>query len=401
MINKNNNIISFLLVLLLLCPLINFGQTLKELENKKKKTEQEIQYTNKLLKEVKQNKQNTLHHLSLIEKKIVMRKELINSIKNEIQILEQKIQDNQQIINSLEEDLNKLKQEYARLIYYAYKHRDKYTRWMYILSSKSIDQAYKRLKYLQLITQYRIKQAIAIEATQKLLQKKQQQLALQKEEKEKLIQQQKKETNVLYSEKSDQNKLIEKLSQEEKKLRKELEKKRKAARDLNNAIEKLIAEEAAKSHNTDGTYKLTPEEKLISDQFDANKGRLPWPTQKGVIIESFGQHEHKTLKNVIVNNDGVSIATSKGAKARAIFNGVVKMVVTIPGKHKVVIIRHGEYLSVYSNLSEVYVTAGDNVSTKEEIGVIYTNEEDNSTVLDLQIRKGKIKLNPSLWLAKM
>ncbi|MFH2141245.1 MAG: peptidoglycan DD-metalloendopeptidase family protein [Bacteroidota bacterium] len=376
------------------------GQTRKELEEKKKKTQEEIAYTNKLIKETQKNQQNSIQHLKLLDQKITMRKELINNINLEIELINKKINENSDLISSMEKDLKDLKNEYAKMIYFAYKNRNSYNRWMYILSSNDFNQAYKRLKYLQQYTEYRQRQAEAIKSIQKSIENKLAVLEKQKNEKQKLIKNQQEETITLSVEKNQQTKVLVNLKEKEQDLKKQLAEKRKSAQQLEKSIKDLIEKEAKASSGGTGTYKLTPEEKLISDQFGTNKGRLPWPTEKGLIIETFGEHEHPKLKGIKTFNDGITIATSEGSIARSIFGGVVRQIITIPGRHKTVIIRHGEYLSVYSNLKEVYVASGQKIKAKEDIGLIYTdNEGDNTTTLDLQIWKGTTKLNPSLWLS--
>lgn len=402
MINKLQSHIKYLILIFILSFIYtsSFGQTRKDLENKKKKTQQEIEYANKLLKETQKNQQISYNQLKILDKKIESRKILIGNIKDELSFINNKINENSSIIQSLESELKQLKEEYAKMIYFAYKNKDSYSRWMYILSSKDFNQAYKRLKYLQQYMKSRQRQVEAIVSVQKMLEKKIAELEKQKQEKNILIKDEQVATVALSVEKNQQNSVLNNLKTKEKELLNELAKKRKAAKELQSAIEDLIAKEAAKTAGANKSYKLTPEEKLISDQFGANKGRLPWPSARGVVTVTFGEHDHPTLKGIKTQSNGITIATTEGSTARAIFDGEVRQVLTIPGKHQTVIIRHGEYLSVYSNLIQVYVSFGDHVSAKEEIGLIYTDKDgDNSTNVELQIWKGTTKLDPSLWLS--
>lgn len=402
MINKLQSHIKYLILIFILSFIYtsSFGQTRKDLENKKKKTQQEIEYANKLLKETQKNQQISYNQLKILDKKIESRKILIGNIKDELSFINNKINENSSIIQSLESELKQLKEEYAKMIYFAYKNKDSYSRWMYILSSKDFNQAYKRLKYLQQYMKSRQKQVEAIVSVQKMLEKKIAELEKQKQEKNILIKDEQVATVALSVEKNQQNSVLNNLKTKEKELLNELAKKRKAAKELQSAIEDLIAKEAAKTAGANKSYKLTPEEKLISDQFGANKGRLPWPSARGVVTVTFGEHDHPTLKGIKTQSNGITIATTEGSTARAIFDGEVRQVLTIPGKHQTVIIRHGEYLSVYSNLIQVYVSFGDHVTAKEEIGLIYTDKDgDNSTNVELQIWKGTTKLDPSLWLS--
>lgn len=402
MINKLQSHIKYLILIFILSFIYtsSFGQTRKDLENKKKKTQQEIEYANKLLKETQKNQQISYNQLKILDKKIESRKILIGNIKDELSFINNKINENSSIIQSLESELKQLKEEYAKMIYFAYKNKDSYSRWMYILSSKDFNQAYKRLKYLQQYMKSRQRQVEAIVSVQKMLEKKIAELEKQKQEKNILIKDEQVATVALSVEKNQQNSVLNNLKTKEKELLNELAKKRKAAKELQSAIEDLIAKEAAKTAGANKSYKLTPEEKLISDQFGANKGRLPWPSARGVVTVTFGEHDHPTLKGIKTQSNGITIATTEGSTARAIFDGEVRQVLTIPGKHQTVIIRHGEYLSVYSNLIQVYVSFGDHVTAKEEIGLIYTDKDgDNSTNVELQIWKGTTKLDPSLWLS--
>jgi len=383
------------------------SQKLKQLESKKKKTLEDINYTNKLLNETKEGRKDSYNKLVILNKKISLRNNLISDIKNEISIIDTKIRDNTEVIRSLESDLNRLKDEYAKMIYYAYKNKNSYDRLIHILASDDFNQAYRRLKYLQQYTAFRRKQSNLIMATQEVLNKKIAKLEARKEQKEQLIKSRHDEAVILSLEKSEQSKVLNKLQSRESELKKKLEQQRKTAAQLNREIEKIIAEEArkaaerAKASGSSKVFELTPEERLISDNFENNKGRLPWPTERGIITGTFGEHEHPVLKGIIVRNNGVDICTTKGATARAIFDGVVSKVVSIPGAHKAVIIRHGEYLTVYSNLREVIVKPEEKVKAKQSIGTIYTDANDgNKTALHIEIWKQNTKLNPAHWLTK-
>jgi septal ring factor EnvC (AmiA/AmiB activator) len=279
---------------------------------------------------------------------------------------------------------------------------------MFVFSSKDFNQAYKRLKYLEQYNAFRRKQAMEIQAAQDQLTKTLLELENAKKEKESLIDDTKQEAQLLSLEKNVQNKIFTTLKQKEDELKKKLEQQKLADEKLLAAINAIIAEEAKLSaernktknpKSTTNVFELTPEEKLISDKFEANQGRLPWPTETGVITDSYGEHEHPVLKGIKVKNDGVTISTSTGAYARSIFDGEVSRVISIPGKNKAVIIRHGEYLTVYANLIYVVVNKGDKVKAKQTIGTVFTDQdEDNKTTVDIQIWKGTTKLNPELWL---
>lgn len=385
-------------MLILLLAMGAFSQSKKDLETQKNKRKKDIEYTNKLLREVNSSSKNSYNTLLLLNKKIKLRQELINSMISEIKMIEQKISENQSIIESLQKDLEKLKSEYAAFIYYAYKNRSNYDRMMFIFSSEDFNTAYKRLKYLQYYTSFRKKQKEIIIQTQNVLIRKNEELEKVKAEKKVLIDAQQEESVVLSLEKTEQTNLLSNLKQKEAELKKQLTAYKRAAAELEKAIQKIIEEEAKKA-TKNGDYTLTPEQKLVSDNFGANKGRLPWPTIRGEITSTFGEHDHPVLPGIKVRNNGIDISTSKGSNARAIFEGEVRQVLEIPGANKAVIIRHGAYLSVYQNMTEVFVQKGDKVTAKEDIGRVATKAGDNTTTLHLEIWKENAKLDPASWIA--
>ena len=295
------------------------------------------------------------------------------------------------------------------MIFYAYRNRSSYDRLIFIFSSEDFNQAYRRLRYFQQYGAYRRTQVQLIEQTQESLNAKEQKLAGQRTEKQGLLASAENERILLQQEQSEVNNTVEDLSRKEKELRSDLQKKRKAVANLENAIEKIIAEEIrlaeeraraeAATSKTGSGFALTPEEMALSDNFASNKGKLPWPTERGIISSTYGEHNHPVLQRVKVINNGIDIHTDKGAIARAIFNGEVTRVISVPNFNNVVIIRHGEYLTVYSNLDEVYVSKGQRVETKQKIGLIYTNPKENKTEMHFEIWKAKDLMNPALWLA--
>ncbi len=398
-------------VLFLSVSIISFGQSRKTLERKIKKQEKALRLTTKLLKETKKKKKESYNKFLLIKKQISTREGLIANLQQDIGFLDQKISENEDIVNSLKQDLESLKEQYAKLIYFAWKNRSSYQQLMFILSADNFNQAFMRMKYLQQLTEYREKQAAAIKDILSLLESKVNELNEKRAEKETVLKQIEEEKIVLANEKQEQSKTVEMLKQKESELITKLKKQRRSAEALKKKVAKLIAEEARKAREaankkhpnnksvTTKGFVLTPEEKIIAADFASNKGHLPWPTAKGIITGTFGTHEHPLIKGIKVNNDGIYISTPQGSKARAIFKGEVRKVFEIPGKHKLVLIRHGNYFTVYANLSQVSVKEGQKVSTKQEIGTIYTDADDHKTVLELQIWKGSIKVNPQYWLA--
>ncbi len=398
--------LAFLLAILCSFPVAQ-AQTKKQLEQKKRKLQKEISYTNKLLKAAKKNREASLSELIKLNKKISSRQELVNTINQEIKLLNLQIAQKQALIKSLENDLENLKSEYANMIYAAYKNHNDYDKLVYIFSSKDFNQAYKRLKYLQQYAEYRKKQALAIEETKRKLQKEVAELEQKKLEKQNLLLEKTEEANLLAKEKSTQEKTIAQLQQQERELRKKLKNAQRQARQLDNAIQKIIAEEIKRAKaNKKATGKgskgfpMTPEALKLSNSFAANKGKLPWPVEKGVITGKFGEQPHPVLKEVIVKNNGIDISTEKGADVRAVYQGEVSSVVIIPGAGKVVMVRHGEYLTVYSYLSEVYVKKGDKVTIKQPLGKLVKDSSQSDSKMHFEIWKGMTKLNPSYWIYK-
>jgi septal ring factor EnvC (AmiA/AmiB activator) len=379
------------------------AQDRKALEKKRNEISKEIQYKNKLLDETKKGQKTTINQLVILNKKINQRESLIKTLTKEINLLDNKIEETQALINAMQNDLEKLKEEYAQMIYYAYRNRSAYDRMMFVFSSADFNQAYKRLKYFQQYSQYRLTQVELIIKSQQALSKKVEELEAQKEEKRKLIEEENAERGLLSSEKQEQQSVLSTLKEKEKEIKKEIAKQKAEAEQLNRAIKKVIEEEIRKSEEANKAKKgltLTPEAQQLSGKFELNKGKLPWPVEKGVITQSFGMHPHPVLKGITINNNGVDINTEEGSAARVLFDGEVTRVLIFPGAGKAIIIRHGEYLTVYSNLEEVYVAKGDKVSLKQKIGKVYTDTEKGKTELHLEIWKGQTTLDPALWLFK-
>lgn len=386
-----------------LFPSTGFSQSRSQLEKRREETQKEIAMTTRLLKEAQSDKENTIEKLNLIKRRIDLRNQVINDIELEISTIDKQIRDNEEIVLSLENDLKRLKDEYARLIYYAYKNHKSYDRLMFIFSARDFNTAYQRIKYLQQYTAYREKQADVIVAIQNVLNKKLVDLQISRENKVNLRNEQAKETTILEVELSQQDILIRKLKSKEKELLEALKKSESIARKLENEIEALIAAEAAKPRTGSGNNmysRLTPEEKLISDDFKNNRGRLPWPTKTGVVTGTFGEHNHPVLSGIKIRNNGIDITTDDNSEVRAVFGGVVTKVLAILGANYTVIIRHGNYLTVYQNLVNVRVKAGDLVVTKQLIGEVFEEASKGGSVLHFEIWQELNKLDPQEWLSR-
>lgn len=397
--------ILLLSVFLLLTMLVN-GQSLDELRKKKQKTNEQIKYTTRLLEEAKKNEKKTLNKYNILNKQIELRTSLISGINSEVGVLVDFIDQNAWLVNSLNADLEELKKEYANMIVFAQKNQTNYSKFLFVLSSNSFNQAYKRLMYLKQYTEYRKKQAELIQWMRDLIQLKVKNLERQRSEKENLLQAKKQEANQLNQEKKQQGQYLTSLQQKQKEFEKKLREQQRIDAQLSREIQKIIEEEIQKAKQKaketgKTSYEMTPEEKLASGQFEQNKRRLPWPVERGVITDHFGVHQHPVLKNIQVKNNGVDISTAQGAKARAVFAGEVSRVFVVTGGNYAVIIRHGKYLTVYSNLVNVQVKSGDKVAIKQTIGTIGTdNDDEGKTVLKFQIWKENIKLDPEDWIAR-
>jgi murein hydrolase activator len=384
------------------------GQNREELERNKIRIEQEISLINQLLRETQSSAQLNLNQLVIINNRINSRENLIRAISNEIGFINRRIRNIQEESELLQEDLKMLKESYARMIYYAYRNRNSYQRLMFIFSSRDFNQAYLRLKYLQQLTKHRQLQAEKIEETASRLEETLAELELRKQEQQKLLAEQQQEMNNLNREKQEQNQSVQQLKRREQELMQQLRAQERAARELQQAIERVIAEErrrAAEAARAEGrpaaeAFRLSPEEQLISNQFAENKGRLPWPLERGIITGFFGEQPHPVLPGIKIVNNGIDISTTQGSRARAIFEGTVSRVVSIPGAYYAVIIRHGDYLTVYSNISEVFVRNGQKVNIREELGTLATDSRDARTHVHLEIWHGNQKLNPSDWITR-
>ncbi|MCY1721897.1 peptidoglycan DD-metalloendopeptidase family protein [Prolixibacteraceae bacterium Z1-6] len=392
----------FLSGLLLLVQSICFGQSIAELQEKKQQAAKEIEYTTRLLNDTQRSEKSSLGKLRLLNNKINQRNTVLSSISNEINIYEDFIADNILAIEMLHDDLKKLKHEYAEMVKMAYKNKGASDELLFLLSAESFNQAYRRWLYFKRYVSFRQNQAVIIATVEEVLNANIAKLEQQKQVKQQLIEATQKEKQALSKEQGQQNAELQQLKKKKRTLQQKLNEQRKIEQQLEREIERIIEEVTGAGGNAKSIeFALTPEQKLVGNNFEENKQRLPWPVERGVILEHFGIHQHPVLTNVQVQNNGINIATERGAKVRAVFNGEVSRVFGISGGNTAVIIRHGTYLSVYSNLREVVVKKGDKVSTKQNIGTVYTDEDQsNKSILKFQIWKETTKLNPELWIGR-
>jgi septal ring factor EnvC (AmiA/AmiB activator) len=313
-------------------------------------------------------------------------------------------------LKKLEADISEMKDQYAKMLQLSYKNRNAYHRMMFIFASSDFNQAFRRLRYLKEYNEGRKKQATEIVAKQNSLEDKKKELLVIKQEKEVLLEKKQDEQKSIANDKVTEQRIYNRLKKDEKKLKSDLSAKKKATKRLDNAIANIIKkelEEARRKASEAGKKNLSNNEalamgaeaKALSVSFEGNKGRLPWPVPSGIVSSRFGTHPHPVLKKITLNNNGIDINTPKGSKARSIFDGEVTSVVSIPGANTAVIIRHGNYLTVYANLTNVSVTRGQKIRLKESIGLVANDIDNSKAELHFEIWKGTEKQNPSIWLA--
>ncbi len=375
-----------------------------KLQNQYNKIQNEIKTIEALIAKTKKNKENSLDQLENISAKIRNRERLIENINFQIKYLDKSILDKSNAIQTLEKDIKNLKLQYAEMIKNTYANSFASNNWYFIFSSENFNQAFQRIAYLRKYSQARKNQAELISRTINDLNHKIAVLEEEKEEQQSFLLEEEQQQTALEEEKNKKNQLIAQLQNEESDLKRKVAEKNKAAKALNAEIQKIIEEEirlarekASKSESSGGLA-LTPEEKKLSTDFINNKGKLPWPVLKGYISEQFGKHQHPSLKSVYINNNGVDITTEAEAEVRSIFSGTVVSSFFLPTTQNSLIIKHGEYYTVYSNLKSINVNDGEAVSTKQKIGVVYTDK--GLSKIHLEIWKGTLKTNPELWLSR-
>ncbi len=406
--------IAFICIIAFVSAGILSAQSVKELEKQRKATLQQLETTGKLLNETKKNEKVSLNKLNILNRSISERKRLINDIGTEITALDTEMAELNIQKADLETQLCQLKADYARLVQETAYSRNRYAELLFVLSADSFNQMYRRLRYLREFADYRKEQVQQIEEVQAQIAQKNDALLQNRQSKQEVLQLKEREHEKLARDERREKLMLNELKKKEKDLLAQQKNQQKKADELNSRIEKLIAEEirkaeaAKKKTTTTGTQKptsaesaMTKEEELLAGGFERNKGRLPWPTETGFISGRFGVQPHPVLEHVTINNKGIYIQTKAGATARAVYEGEVTQRFAVPGSNNAVIVKHGNYRTVYANLTEIYVQEGDKVSAKQAIGRIYCDgENDNKTELYFQVWKDKSIENPALWLAK-
>ena len=400
------------------------GKSKKQLQTEITSLQKEISTANQLLKKTTKDKEMTLNEVAILDKKIKQRENLIKAYNEQIAVLDEEINEGQSNIKALNSDLSKLQKEYAKMIVFANKNRSHYNRLGFIFASKDFNQAFSRLRYIREFSDARKKKMEQIASTERQISDAVEASQQAREEQTAMLKDEKAQQDALKKEKEQLNSQVAKLKKKEGSIQQDIKNKQQQAQKLQKAIDDIIAEEirkaneeaerkrreeAAKNKSQGKTttpapkekgMALTPAEKTLSSNFVNNKGKLPWPVERGVISSSFGKHTSVVSDKVTVTNNGIDIATTDGALARAVFDGEVASVTKLTGANTVVILRHGEYFTVYSNLENVTVKRGDKVKTKQNIGKVHTSTTENKTELHFELLKEQSRQDPANWLSK-
>lgn len=418
MIFKKGYILLVILGLALLLPKNGIAQTSeqKALEAKREQLQNEIRTINRLLFAEKKEKGTILDQMEALDKKINVREQLIRVTNQQSNLLNRQINANIKNITKLRQDLKSLKDDYALMIQKSYQNRSQESKLMFLLSSRNFFQAFKRVQYLKQYTQYRKKQGEEIVSKTDDLARLNKDLNEERKVKEVLIAQNKKAKEQLFNEVQSQKELLATIRQNESKYAAQIASKQQEAKKIDKQIDNLIRAAIAEANkknavnSSDKTvdrnidtskFYLTPEATIVANNFTANKGKLIWPVEKGIKSQGFGVYADAVYPGIKHESNGVIIATDEGAKARSIFKGEVIAILSVPGGNKGVQIKHGNFISTYYNLSEVYVKKGDDVTAKQELGVVYTNRSNGQTRLKFYLYEDTSRLNPEEWVYQL
>ena len=392
--------------LLMLVPVLSLAQDKKAaLEAQKKRLQQEIVQINALIKTSAKKRANVLTRVETVQLKMDRQDELIRLTNRQINRLNQEININLRNIEKLRTELTSLKKDYAEMVVSARKNKSYQNRLMFLLSSESFWQAYKRMAYMKQYAAYRKQQGEQIAAKTKALQQYTTDLVAQRKDKKQLIEQNRKAQKELDSIKKRQNTLVLELKKRERNYTAQIKKKQKQQEEIDKEITRLIREAIAASNKKAGTkttnFVLTPEAKALAASFVSNKGRLPWPVEKGIVTQRFGTQRHPVVRTTTIKSNGVTLSVPAGATARSVFEGKVLNIVQFKGSNPIVLVQHGNYITSYKNLSKVYVKKGDRVTAKQAIGQIFTNKDTGKTTLQFSLFYNTTPQNPALWLYQM
>ena len=380
----------------------NYQERQKQLEAQKISIKKEIQQINNLINDSRKKSRGLADELEDIQLKISVRDRLIRINNSQVNNLNNIISNQNERIADLEVDLKKLKDEYSKIVFSSYKKRSSEMKLMFLFASDNINQAFRRFQYFKQYSKYRKEQANKIVSLQEEISNNIDSLDKRKIEKQKVVKENQLVRQTLNQDRIKQNNLYKNLLKDQKNYAVEIQEKEKQARLIDNEIQKLIRLAIAESNNNNNSsnFALTPEGRLISSNFQSNKGRLPWPVREGVITRRFGTQPHPVVRTTTINSNGISIATSANSIAYSVFEGEVLSVYGFSGGNPGVLIRHGKYISNYQNLSSIFVKKGDKVMANDEIGIVFTNESTGKTVLKFNIFNELKPENPTIWLAR-
>ena len=391
---------------LMLVPVLGLAQDKKaSLEAQKKRLQQEIVQINSLLKSSAKKRANVLTEVETVQLKMDRQDALIRLTNRQINRLNQEITLNLRNIEQLRVELTKLKKDYAEMVVSARKNQSAQNRLMFVLSSESFWQAYKRMTYMKQYAAYRKQQGEQIATKTKTLQQYTNDLVAQRKDKEQLIRENRDAQKALDTVRARQSSLVQQLKRKEKSYAAQIKKKQKQQAAIDKEINRLIREAIAASNKKAGTktknFVLTPEAKALAASFATNKGRLPWPVEKGIVTQKFGTQRHPVVRTTTIKSNGVTLSAPEGSVARSVFEGKVLNIVQFTGSNPIVLVQHGNYITSYKNLSKVYVKKGDKISAKQAIGQIFTNKDTGKTALQFSLFQNTTPQNPALWLYQM
>ena len=391
---------------LMLVPVLGLAQDKKaSLEAQKKRLQQEIVQINSLLKSSAKKRANVLTEVETVQLKMDRQDALIRLTNRQINRLNQEITLNLRNIEQLRVELTKLKKDYAEMVVSARKNQSAQNRLMFVLSSESFWQAYKRMTYMKQYAAYRKQQGEQIATKTKTLLQYTNDLVAQRKDKEQLIRENRDAQQALDTVRARQSSLVQQLKRKEKSYVAQIKKKQKQQAAIDKEINRLIREAIAASNKKAGTktknFVLTPEAKALAASFATNKGRLPWPVEKGIVTQKFGTQRHPVVRTTTIKSNGVTLSAPEGSEARSVFEGKVLNIVQFTGSNPIVLVQHGNYITSYKNLSKVYVKKGDKISAKQAIGQIFTNKDTGKTALQFSLFQNTTPQNPALWLYQM
>lgn len=397
------------LLLFLLLHFSGFSQSKKqqELEERRRELRREIQQIGVLLFEGKKEQKSALSLVEDLDFKIKVRKNLISITNQQANLLTREISSNQTKISKLRDKLKELKADYAEMIVKSYKSRSDQNKLMFLLSSTTFQQAYKRLQYIKQYADYQKLQAELIKTETAKMQALNVELLAQKKNKQTLIEDNKRAKSILDKDREQQQTLIKAIKTNLSQFTTQLKTKQRESNRIDKEIRKIIQAAIAASNKKAGkssklkVFSLTPEQKILAANFTANKGKLPWPVVNGVVKLRYGNNPSPIDPSLTIKSNGVRIATSKGGQVRAVFDGVVQGIMTPKNGNNTIMIRHGNYITVYKNLSKFYVNKGDKVTTKQEIGEVITNKASGESILSFGIYKDSSTQNPSQWIYRL